>query len=311
MKEQSKESNTAAVAAASSPKASREQTSRAQAGFPPPKHTSSERSIEFQNQGQTIRGTLRVPDIEGRIPIVVILHGFHGQRHEMPVVGTDEALFQRTARVLAEQGYASLRIDFRGSGESDGEWVDTTASGQISDALATVDYVSGLEMVNPNRIGILGISHGGLVGASTAGRDPRIASAALWAPLANAPATFANLFGADTVTAGVMGADDDLFTTSLPWGSVITLKSSFFRDLYTVDPVAEITSYKGPLLIVVAKKDTIVWPQPQSGEIYLAYHRGKGALVQIDADHKLNAPIGHDKVDEAICATVDWFVETL
>lgn len=306
MRRRDTDSNTAAPAMLSF-----SQTSQAQAVFPSPKHISVESDVEFQNQGQTIRGTLTMPDAEDRIPIVIILHGFHGQRHEMPVVGTDEALFQRTARVLAEQGYASLRIDFRGSGESDGEWIDTTCSGQISDALAAVDYVSGLERLDPNRIGILGISHGGLVGASTAGRDRRIASVVLWAPLANPPATFANLFGADTVTAGLTGAVDDLFTTSLPWGSVITLKGSFFRDLYTVDPVAEITAYEGPLLVVVGKNDTIVWPQPQSGEIYLNYHRGNGALVQIDADHKLDAPVGHDKVDEAICATVDWFGKTL
>ncbi|HBK59909.1 MAG TPA: alpha/beta hydrolase [Firmicutes bacterium] len=286
-------------------------TSHVQAALPPPEHTAVENNVEFQNQGQTIRGTLTKPDAEGPFPVVIIFHGFSGQRHEMPVVGTEEALFQRTARVLAEQGYASLRIDFRGSGESDGQWADTTFSGQISDALAAVDYVCGLDAFDPNRVAVLGLSQGGLVAASAAGRDPRIASAVLWSAVANPPATYSDLLGADAVTAGLTGGVDDLVTASLPWGATTTLKGSFFRELYMVDPVAEIAAFKSPLLVIVGLTDIIVSPQPQSGEIYLAYHPGDEALVQLDADHMFDCLARPEKVDEAICATVDWLGKTL
>ncbi|MEA4883931.1 MAG: alpha/beta fold hydrolase [Clostridia bacterium] len=286
-------------------------TLHVQAALPSAKHIAAESSVELQNQGQTIRGTLTMPKAEGPFPVVIIFHGFSGQRHEMPVVGTDEALFQRTARVLAEQGYASLRIDFRGSGESDGQWADTTFSGQISDALAAVDYVCGLDELDPNRVAVLGLSQGGLVAAATAGRDRRVASAVLWSAVASPSATYADLLGADAVLRGLNCGVDDLVTAALPWGATTTLKGSFFRDLYIVDPVAEITAYKGPLLVIVGLNDTIVSPQPQSGEIYLAYHQGDEALVQLDADHMFDCLARPEKVDEAICATIGWLDKTL
>lgn len=280
--------------------------SHVQAALPSPKYTAVESDVQFRNKGQTIRATLTKPEAEGTYPIVIIFHGFSGQRHEMPVVGTDEALFQRTARVLAEQGYASLRIDFLGSGESAGEWADTTFSGQISDALAAVDYVCALDGIDPSRVAVLGLSQGGLVAASTAGRDRRVASAILWSAVASPTSTYSDLLGADAVTAGLTGGADDLVTAALPWGATTTLKGSFFRDLYMVDPVAEITAFKGPLLVIVGLNDTIVSPQPQSGEVYLVYHRGDEALVQLDADHMFDCLARPEKVDEAICATVEW-----
>ena len=66
---------------------------------------------------------------------------------ELPIIEADgsieETMFSRTARVLAENGIASLRIDFRGSGEStDGfTFAETTFTSQVSDALAAVEYL--------------------------------------------------------------------------------------------------------------------------------------------------------------------------
>lgn len=109
---------------------------------------STEQIINFQNQGQKIMGTLTLPaNGQATHPTVLILHGFTGQRQELPVNNTKETMFSRTARLLAENGYASLRIDFRGSGESEGQWADTTFSGQISDARAALNYLAGLPQV--------------------------------------------------------------------------------------------------------------------------------------------------------------------
>ena len=85
----------------------------------------SESDISFSNMDETVIGTLALPDGAGPFPIALLLHGFTGTRHELPVVGTEDSMFSRAARWLGERGVASLRIDFRGSGESDGAWEDT------------------------------------------------------------------------------------------------------------------------------------------------------------------------------------------
>ena len=145
----------------------------------------SESDIGFSNEGQSIVGTLAVPEGEGPFPVALLLHGFTGTRHELPVLGTDDTMFSRAARWLGERGVASLRIDFRGSGESDGAWEDTTFSGQISDAVAALDYLETLEWVDRGRISIVGLSQGGLVGAATAGRDARVNYLVLWSAASN------------------------------------------------------------------------------------------------------------------------------
>lgn len=278
-----------------------------------PQYQVVESVVQLENEGQTIVGTLALPDgAEGPLPVVLIFHGFTGQRQELPIVNTEESMYSRTARILAEQGYASLRIDFRGSGESDGAWEDTTFSSQISDALVALDYVSGLENIDPERIALLGLSQGGLVSASVAGRDSRVKSVILWSAVATPAYTYSGLLTAEVVQAGLQAGDEAVAFT-LPWGAESSLKRPFFEDLFKVDPVAEITQYTGPLMSVVGLNDTIVTPQPMAGQLFLIYHPGDNErLVELDADHVFDIlGEGPDNLDDAIAWALAWLSTTL
>lgn len=278
-----------------------------------PQYQLVESVIQLENEGQTIVGTLALPDgAEGPLPIVLMFHGFTGQRQELPIINTEESMYSRTARVLAEQGYASLRIDFRGSGESDGAWEDTTFSSQISDALVALDYASGLDNIDPERIALLGLSQGGLVSATIAGRDSRVKSVILWSAVATPAYTYSGLLTSEVVQAGLQ-AGDEAVTFTLPWGAESSLKRGFFEDLFNVDPIAEITQYQGPLMPVVGINDTIVTPQPQAGQLFLTYHPGENEmLVELDADHVFDIlSEGPDNLDEAIAWALAWLSTTL
>ncbi|MEM7738474.1 MAG: alpha/beta fold hydrolase [Deinococcota bacterium] len=270
----------------------------------------SEIVVSFENEGQAVMGTLAVPNDATDYPLVLLLHGFTGTRDELPVLGTEEGMFSRSARVLAEQGYASLRIDFRGSGESDGEWADTTFGGQISDARAALDYIETLPDVDTARIGVIGLSQGGLVAASIAD-DPRVASLILWSPVANPPSTYATIVGTDVVQAALQ--TEGATTFMLPWGEETTLGRGFFDGLYAVDPIAEITAYSGPLFVIVGALDDTVAPQPYYGQIYVDYHSGESNLLVLEqGDHVFNVlSTGSELLDEVISASVSWFEETL
>lgn len=269
----------------------------------------SETIVTFDNEGQQVVGTLTVPE-GSNYPLVLLFHGFTGTRDELPIVDDNETMFSRTARLLAEAGYASLRIDFRGSGESEGAWADTTFSGQISDALAALDYVTALPDVDGERLGVIGLSQGGLVAASIAD-DPRIASVVLWSPVANPPATYADIIGAEVIQAALQ--TEDATTFALPWGGETTLGRAFFDDIYAIDPIAEITAYAGPLLVVVGALDDLVFPQPYFGQIYVDYHQGENRLVVLEeGDHVFSIlATGTDVLDDAIAESIAWFAETL
>jgi len=274
-----------------------------------PDHPIIERTVSIRNDGGRIAGTLTMPGrVRGSIPGVLLFHGFTGTRDELPVLGTDDTMYTRTARALAEAGIASLRIDFRGSGESTGTFNETTFSGQISDARAALDYLDRLRKVD-DRLAVIGLSQGGLVAASIAD-DPRLDSVVLWSPVANPVDTYKTILGAETVLGGLTAESTHIV---LPWGAEIDLDRPFFEDVFAVDPVAEITAYEGPLQVIVGSRDTLVTPQPYYGQVYLNYHDGDEELVVVDGDHVFDVLSGNGPavMDEVIGESLDWLAATL
>ncbi len=266
----------------------------------------AEQVIKIPVNGQDVVGTLETPDGDPA-PVVLLLHGFTGTRDELPVKDTEEGVFSRAARLLAENGYASLRIDFRGSGESQGEWADTTFSGQIADAVAAIDWLKSSDAVNGDSISVLGWSQGGLVASHAVAQRPDVKATVLWAPVTNPMATFSALLGADVVSAAIAGEADTPHTVKLPWGVDTTLKGSFYHELPTTSPAGAVADYPGPLLVIVGSKDTVVTPQPSAGQILLNYHPGEEKLVVFETDHVWDAFGGATTLDEKmIPTTLEW-----
>ncbi len=138
-----------------------------------------EKPVVFQSSGQQIVGMLHVPDRrKGRVPAVVLFHGFTGNKSEI------HRIFVKTARALCAAGFAALRFDFRGSGDSDGDFSEMTVTGELKDARAALRFVRTLSAIDPSRVGVLGFSLGGLIAATMLGEDLRIKVGVLWCPVA-------------------------------------------------------------------------------------------------------------------------------
>lgn len=272
-----------------------------------------EEVVEIDRDGQTMMGTLALPDgAEGPFPIVLIFHGFTGRRDGLPVLGGEpvEGMNTRTARALAGQGIASLRIDFIGSGESDGDFADTTFTSQINDGIAALDYIESLDNIDASRIGVLGLSMGGMIASVVAARDDRVDTAVLWSAPASPVYDTPMMLGNANFAAGLEGG----VTVTLPSGEV-TLNQPFFDDHFNVDPVAEISRYAGPLMVVAGLRDTDgVVPMPYMARLFLNYHDGPEALVEADGDHFLNAldpADGAATLDDVITWSLAWLKQTL
>ena len=271
----------------------------------------AEKTVEFRVDGQKVVGTLALPDGVATPPVVLLLHGFTGSRDEMAIPAVKEGIFHRAARMWAARGFASLRIDFRGNGDSEGAFADMTLDGQVKDALAALDVLAADSEVDRDRIALVGWSMGGAVGAIVAGRTShKLTSVSLWAPGTNMPAAIALLLGPDVVRQGLASGGKPV-TAKLPWGAEVSLKTAFFESLYAIDPVAEIARYKGPLLVAVGTKDTVVFPQPVSGQVLLDYHDGPEELWVQPMDHAFNAYEGTEMVDALIAKTGDFIAAGL
>ncbi|MCY6382916.1 alpha/beta hydrolase [Hoeflea prorocentri] len=270
-----------------------------------------EQVVTIPVDGQSVVGTLETPDnASAPAPVVLMLHGFTGTRDELAVKDTDDGVFTRTARELSKNGYASLRIDFRGSGESDGNWEDTTFSGQIKDAVAAIDWLKQNTQVDGSRISVLGWSQGGLVASHAVAERPEVNATILWAPVTNPMFTFSNLLGAETVMKAIAGDPQTPHTIKLPWGVETTLKGAFYQELPVKSAAAAVSAYPGPLMVIVGTRDTTVAPQPAAGQILMDYHSGKEELVVFDTDHVWDAFSGPATLDnKMIPTTLKWLNE--
>lgn len=260
----------------------------------------SEEVVTIDTPLGPVIGTLETPAGDPA-PVVLLFHGFTGTRDELAVTGTDEGVFSRTARLLAEQGIASLRIDFRGSGESPGDFADTTFEGQIADGLAALTWLQSNPAVDGERLAIIGWSQGGLVATGVAGRSGAPDAVALWAAVADPETTFGGILGADALTAGAATGDTPLAVT-LPWGAEIGLKQGFFDGVTAYDPLAELAAYTGPLLVAQGSLDTTVLPV--SADLLLAAHEGEEVSWTAEMDHVFNAFTGPETLDAMVADTI-------
>lgn len=72
---------------------------------------------------------------------------------------------------FAEHGYASVRVDIRGSGDSDGFLEDEYLPQEQADAVEVIAWLAGQEW-SIGKVGLIGISWGGFVGLQVAAENP-------------------------------------------------------------------------------------------------------------------------------------------
>lgn len=258
--------------------------------------------LHFTVNGQQVIGTLCLPS-GAPAPVVLMLHGFTGTRDEMPVTGTGEGVFSRSARRMAQQGLASLRIDFRGSGQSEGDFADTTYEGQIADALMALQVLQAEPRVQGDRIAVLGWSQGGLVASAIAGRTNVPVAVALWAALADPQESLGALLGAEVVAKGLTAGETPV-RIKMIWGD-IALKQGYFEGMRDFDPPAEIAAYQGPLFVAHGTKDVDVLPH--AADKFLDAHDGPQQAYLAEMDHSFNATQGPQMLDTLLDRTVAFY----
>ncbi len=242
-------------------------------------------------------GTLSLPQSESAVPAVLMLHGFASSRNE---VGD---MYMRLAASLAERGIASLRIDFRGWGESAGGMVDSTVSGMVEDAGLAYEYLSGLESIDSTRIGVLGFSLGGGIAVAAAGENPdSYKSMALWSTFGNLHDIFIEELGQDNFdTAAAEGE----VTIDLGF-RMVTLGSEFFTGLEDYDYQTEFANYSGALMVIAGSEDGsaefLDWYRENAQGAIKASYLVEGAdhIYNVLTDDQTNA---HAVIE----ATAAWF----
>ena len=88
------------------------------------------------DDGIVLSAVLEAPEGGKEFPLVIILHGFGSAKNRIHTVQTAEA--------MRDAGFATLRLDLYGHGESGGEFRKHTLYRWISNTLAVIDHMREL-----------------------------------------------------------------------------------------------------------------------------------------------------------------------
>ncbi|WP_267202548.1 alpha/beta hydrolase [Limosilactobacillus kribbianus] len=116
----------------------------------------------IQRDGLTLRGVLEGTDKLKNDRVAILMHGFQGNRGYQP----GKLLYDLSAK-LNQAGIPTLRFDFAGCGESDGDFAQMTVLGEILDGMAIIDFAR--TKIGARQIYLVGHSQGGVVASMLAG----------------------------------------------------------------------------------------------------------------------------------------------
>ena len=124
--------------------------------------------VRYKNGALPLAALLMLPPSESPVAGAVILQGS----------GTSDRTngwARGIAEVLVESGVAVLLTDKRGSGASGGDWRLAGFDDLAADALAGVKLLRNRPEIDPQRVGLVGLSQGGWVAPLAAARSDEVA----------------------------------------------------------------------------------------------------------------------------------------
>lgn len=116
--------------------------------------------------GRRLSARLWMPEDACEKPVPAILEYLPYRKRDLT-----RARDQINHTYLAGHGYACVRVDMIGSGESDGVLVDEYTEEELSDGVSVIDWIAAQVWCDGN-VGMFGISWGGFNGLQIAARQP-------------------------------------------------------------------------------------------------------------------------------------------
>jgi len=248
-----------------------------------------------------VPGILAIPrnaNASNTYPAVLMLHGAWSSKNE---VGN---MYLRLARALAAKGYASLRIDFQGSGDSKQTYRDLTYGGSIRDAHAAFDWLIARKEIDASRVGVIGFSRGAFIGASLVGTEPRVAAFASWSG-----ALYNGI--ADPESLAKSEANGGHLVMDLGW-TIIDVSSAYFVTMAAAKPMDDFSAYEKPLLLIDGTDDDVVDPMVSRKAVSIAKSNDITLRIIPGADH-IYRVLDDDQTlaNECIQLTANWFAQKL
>lgn len=256
-----------------------------------------EQMIKIQSNKVDLAGTLHLPGNrtdEGKFPLVIICHGFIGNR-----IGVNR-LFVKAAREFASQGFAVLRFDYEGCGESLGDYGSYGLDRFIQQTKDVIDFTATIPQVDQNQIFLLGHSLGGAIAVLTASMDQRIKKLMMWAAVGHPFHDLVKIVGYENY--------QNLLSHPFIDYEGFALTKHFFESLAVYSPLEAARSFSGDVLILHGTDDQEI-PVDYCTHYHHAFKRGssKSCLKEIilRADHTFSSLDGSNQLFRS---TLQWLI---
>ncbi len=247
-----------------------------------------EQQVVINSRQESLSAVLHIPNGE-KSHGVILCHGFMGNK-----IG-QHRLFVKTARSLADKGFAVLRFDYSGCGDSTCDHADLSLHNQIMETKDAISFMHNHPSVIKENLTVLGLSMGACVASLTAARDNRVNRLILWAPVARPFKDLLGIIGYVQMNKTIKSGSSDF--------NGFELGQEFFESLRTTNPLEEIKNYQGDCLIIHGSGDTEV--DSENGKLYYEVlaageKRGKHGLKIIPgADHTFSSSLWEKQLLES------------
>ena len=245
------------------------------------------------SDGITIRGRILFPSAHPsrQYPVLIICHGIPGSGTPRP---TSDKGYEALAEYFASLGMAAVTFNFRGCGDSDGNF---HMMGWTRDLEAVVDKVLNTPYIDPTRLMILGFSGGGAAAIHVAADNEKIFSLVV----VGTPADF-TLFEADPDDIVSDFRDRGLFKDpDFPKDT-----GDWLHGFEEIEPRRWIAHFKGKHLLVVHGDEDELIPVEHAQELCDHAPGGISELVVIPGGvHRL-------RLDTRCIELIgNWLIKTL
>ncbi|MEE8359573.1 MAG: alpha/beta fold hydrolase [Candidatus Omnitrophota bacterium] len=230
-----------------------------------------DREVTFKNKDVTLSGTLSIPRGEGPFPAIVLVGGPGPQDRD------EFGMFTDMADGFAQNGIATLRFDKRGVNKSGGSFSKFTGGDLTEDISKAIDFLAQQDSIDKEKIALLGHSEGGRYAATVAASNPNVSACVIMAgiDIVDLPDVdlemmwhfddIAKSWDKEYIKNIAKSANDtsNILKSGKDWAILLHKRVYLKKRRLDVESnsLQIVRNLKIPLLILGAKRDTIIPPE--------------------------------------------------
>lgn len=252
-----------------------------------PKYSTQTLKLTIPGTFGQLDARLDMPDSVTPKAFVIICHCFTCTKETITT--------SRIARGLAQNGFAVLRFDFTGLGNSEGNFADSNFSSMIEDIIHVTHF---LDKKYQAPAALLGHSMGGTAVLAASTQIPSCKTVITIASPSE-PSHVLHHFG-KAMAQLESGHDAEIIVADVKY----PVRPQFVSDVRNYDMQKQMHGYSKAIMAIRAEKDSLV--KPKDAEEIIAYTSGDHYLLDLDqADHLFSDRAITESMIVQICNWLD------